>query len=92
MRFEVADNRCVGDVLVLVRWDVVVVYDMECVGPISPLANALGTYTNDFAQAAHLVGVRGGPDGRKSWVLAELAACEVISSLIIKDRHCPYAE
>ena len=87
MRFEVADNRCVGDVLVLVRWDVVVVYDMECVGPISPLANALGTYTNDFAQAAHLVGVQGGLNGRRVGVLVELMAWEVVAGLVIEDGH-----
>ena len=92
MRFKVADNGCVGDVLAPVRRDVVIVNDMECVVPIDPFAKALGPYTNSLAQAAHLVGLRSGPDGRKVWVIAELAVHEVISSLLIEDMNCPYAE
>ena len=92
MRFEVSDNGCVGDVLVSVRWYVAVVDDMEGVGTIDPFSNALGPYTNTLAQAVHFVGVRSGLDGRKAWVLAELAVHEVLTSLLIEDRHCPRAE
>ena len=62
MRFEVADNGCVGDLLVSVRQYVFVVDDMEVVGPINSFANALGNYTNALEQAVHLVGVRSVPD------------------------------
>ena len=76
----------------LVRLDVVVVDDMEGVGPIDPFTNALGPYTNALAQAAHIVGVLIVPDGHKAWVLAELAVREVIASLLIEDRHLPHDE
>ena len=75
-----------------VRWYVAVVDDMEGVGTIDPFSNALGPYTNTLAQAVHFVGVRSGLDGRKAWVLAELAVCEVLSSIDIKDGHRPHAE
>ena len=66
MQFGVSDNGCVGYVLVSLRWDVIVVDNMEGVGPIDSFTDALGTYTNALAQAAHIVGVRSGPYGRKS--------------------------
>ena len=92
MRFEVVDNGCVGAVFASVCRDVIVLDDMEGVGPINPFVSALGPYTNALAQATHLVGVQSGLDGRKAWVLVELVVCEVISSLLIKERHCPHAE
>ena len=92
MRFEVIDNGCVGDVLASVCRDVIIVDCMEGVGPINSFANFLGPYTNALAQAAHLVVVRSGPDGRNAWVLVELAVHEVLKSLLIEDRHCPHAE
>ena len=92
MRFEVANNGCVGDVFALVLWYVIVVDDMEGVGTIDPFSNALGPYTNTLAQAVHFVGVRSGLDGRKAWVLLELLVRKVIDGLLIKDRHCPHAE
>ena len=39
---------------------------MEGVGPIDSFANALGNYTNDLAQVAHIVEVRSGLDVRKA--------------------------
>ena len=92
MRFEVADNGYVGDILASVCWDIAVVDDMEGVGTIDPFSNALGPYTNTLAQAVHFVGVRSGLDGRKAWVLAELTVCEVIVSILIEDRNFPHAE
>ena len=92
MRFEFTENGCVGYFLASFRRDVVVVDNMEGVGLINSFANALGTYTNSLAQAAHLVGVRSGPYGRKGWVLAELALREVLASLLIKDGHFTHDE
>ena len=66
MLFEVADNRCVCYVLASIRRDVIVVDNMEGVGPIDSFTDALGNYTNALAQAAHIVGVRSGPYGHKS--------------------------
>ena len=66
MQFEVAYNGCVGDVLALVRRNVALVDEMEGVGPIDSFANALGNYTNDLAQVAHIVEVRSGLDVRKA--------------------------
>ena len=66
MQFEVADNGCVGYIFALVHRDIVVADNMEGVGPIDSFTDALGTYTNALAQAAHIVGVRSGPYGRKS--------------------------
>ena len=92
MRFDFADDESVNYVPASVRWDIVVVDNVEGVGPIDPFADALGSCTDALSQTAHLVGVQSGPDGHKAWVLAELAVREVITSLIIEDRHRPHAE
>ena len=92
MRFEVADNGCIGYVLASVRRGVVVVNNMEGVGTIDLVADALGPYTNALAQADHLAGVRSGLDVRKAWVLAELSVRDILASLLIEDRHFPHAE
>ena len=92
MPFEFVNNRFVGDVLASVCWDSVIVDDMEGVGPIDSFSNSLGTYTNALAEAAHLVGVRSGPDGRKTGVHAELVVLEVLASLFIEERYCPHAD
>ena len=66
MHIEVTNTGCVGYALASVRQDFVLVDNMEGVGPIDSFTDALGTYTNALAQAAHIVGVRSGPYGRKS--------------------------
>ena len=92
MRFDFADDESVNYVPASVRWDIVVVDNVEGVGPIDPFADALGSCTDALSQTAHLVGVQSGPDGHKAWVLVELAVREVLVTLVIEDRHPPHGE
>ena len=94
MQFEVADNGCVGYVFKMIFRYVVILDNTEGVVHINLFADALGTYANALAQAAHFFGVQSGPYGHKAWVFAELGVREgeVLASLLIEDRNCTHAE
>ena len=56
-RFDFADSGCVGYILASVLQHVVVVNNVEGVGPIDSFALTLRTYTDTLPQMAHFVGV-----------------------------------
>ena len=66
--------------------------DMERVGTVHTFADTVETHASALAQAAHLIGVQGGPDGGEARVLAKLLIREVLTGFVIKGRYCPHGE